>query len=145
MPEIILLNLSEAAGTEACLWQLTRLLEAAGLEGVRVQSGSPAPPEDALRRARLARADLVITVGRAGPSRTDTAPEALAAVCERLLPGLSEAMRRGLSPEEAPLFRGLAGLLGNTLFLNLPEGPEAVCVLRAALPAVIHLLWRRAS
>ena len=66
--------------------------------------------------------DLVLTTGgtRLGPR--DTTPEATAAVCSRLVPGLGERMRaRGrLSSADADLSRAIAGLRAHTLIVNLP-------------------------
>ncbi len=94
--------------------------------------------------------DLVLTLGGTlpapGPSGREVTPEATLAVVERLLPGLPEAMR-GVAQEEtllALIDRGVAGIRGRSLILNLPAGAAtAVCFLDAVvevLPAVLaHL------
>ena len=80
--------------------------------------------------------DLVITLGGAlpapGPSGREGMPEVTRAVVERLLPGLSEAMRAHAQGQTrlALLDRGVAGIRGRTLVLNLPAG---------AAPAVLFL------
>lgn len=80
--------------------------------------------------------DLVITLGGAlpapGPSGREVTPEVTRAVVERLLPGLSEAMRAHAQGQTrlALLDRGVAGIRGRTLVLNLPAG---------AAPAVLFL------
>ena len=98
--------------------------------------------EDALRRA-AARAQLVVTTGGTGITARDVTPEATAAVCERLLPGIPELMRSAGQADTifAVLSRGLCGLLGTSLILNLPGSPRgAVASLRAAMPVMPHAL-----
>jgi molybdopterin biosynthesis enzyme MoaB len=75
--------------------------------------------------------DLILTVGgtlpAAGPSAHEIVPEATTAVIERPLPGLSEAMRAYGQEQTllALLDRGVAGIRGRTLLLNLPAGASA--------------------
>ncbi len=98
--------------------------------------------EDALRRAAL-KARLVVTTGGTGITARDVTPEATAAVCRRLLPGVAELMRSQGQADTifAVLSRGLCGLLGSTLILNLPGSPRgAVASLRAVLPVLPHAL-----
>jgi molybdopterin biosynthesis enzyme MoaB len=75
--------------------------------------------------------DLVLTLGGTlpapGPSGREPTPEATLAVVERLLPGLPEAMR-AYAQDETPLAlldRGIAGIRGRSLILNLPGGAGA--------------------
>lgn len=72
-------------------------------------------------------ADLVLTTGGTGFSKRDRAPEATAAVAERLVPGIAEAMRgRSMTiTRRAMLSRGIAAIRGNTLIINLPGSPKA--------------------
>jgi molybdopterin adenylyltransferase len=96
--------------------------------------------EDALRHA-VQYAALVVTTGGTGLTQRDVTPEATRAVCTRLLDGLSEQMRReGLSETPfAVLSRGVCGLLGHSLIVNLPGSPRgAVTSLRAILPVLPH-------
>lgn len=67
-------------------------------------------------------ADLVVTTGGTGFTLRDVTPEATRAVIERDVPGIAEAVRaRGaLSTPFAVLSRGIAGLRGATLIVNLP-------------------------
>jgi molybdopterin adenylyltransferase len=84
---------------------------------------------------------LVLTVGGTGLSPRDVTPEATRAVIEREVPGLAEAMRAasaGITPN-AWLSRGVAGLLGGTLIVNLPGSRKAALEnLEAILPALPH-------
>lgn len=75
-----------------------------------------------VRLADEARADLVVTTGGTGFTARDVTPEATRAVIERDVPGIAEAIRaRGAaSTPYAVLSRGIAGLRGATLVVNLP-------------------------
>ena len=87
------------------------------------------------------KADLVLTSGGTGLSRQDTAPEATQAVLERQVPGFAEAIRvesmkhtpRGL------FYRGVSGIRGDTLIINLPGSPRAIKeTLGVILPVLEH-------
>ncbi|HEY0784857.1 MAG TPA: MogA/MoaB family molybdenum cofactor biosynthesis protein [Acidobacteriaceae bacterium] len=98
--------------------------------------------EAALSRA-AARAPLVITTGGTGITPRDVTPEATRSVCTRLLDGLSEQMRAAGRQETpfAVLSRGLCGLLGSSLVVNLPGSPRgALTSLHAVLPVLPHAL-----
>ncbi|MDR1796394.1 MAG: MogA/MoaB family molybdenum cofactor biosynthesis protein [Clostridiales Family XIII bacterium] len=84
---------------------------------------------------------LVCTTGGTGFSPRDVTPEATAAVCERLVPGIPEAMRyEGLKvTNRAMLSRMAAGIRGRSLIVNLPGSPKAIREnLAAVLPALGH-------
>ena len=84
------------------------------------------PVAEALRDAVHQRYDVVLTTGGTGLSPSDRTPEATRSVLEREVPGLAEAIRfRGTSAgiPTAALSRGLAGLAGQTLIVNLPGSP----------------------
>ncbi|MBC7464038.1 MAG: MogA/MoaB family molybdenum cofactor biosynthesis protein [Actinobacteria bacterium] len=71
---------------------------------------------------------LIVTTGGTGVSPTDVTPEATAPWIEKLLPGMSEAIRAN-SRAKTPLSdltRGLAGTSGRSLILNLPGSPGGV-------------------
>ncbi len=72
--------------------------------------------------------DIVLTTGGTGLGPRDVTPEATAEVCEKMVPGLAEAMRsEGLKKtKNAMLSRGAAGVRKNTLIINLPGSPKAV-------------------
>ena len=72
--------------------------------------------------------DVVLTTGGTGMAPRDVTPEATQAVLERCAPGIAEALRtQGLeSTPYAVLSRGLAGVRGGTLVVNLPGSPGAV-------------------
>ncbi len=86
---------------------------------------------------------LVVTTGGTGPAVRDVTPEATEAVCEKILPGFGELMRR-VSLEKAPtaiLSRQTAGIRDQTLLINLPGQPKAIAeCLDAVFPAVPYCI-----
>ena len=85
--------------------------------------------------------DLILTTGGTGFSPRDVAPEATLAVVQRLVPGLAEAMRaEGLKKTAtAMLSRGVSGIRGRSLIINLPGSPKAVWEsLEVILPVLPH-------
>jgi molybdopterin adenylyltransferase len=70
--------------------------------------------------------DLVLTTGGTGIGPRDATPEATSGACERLIPGLGEMMRQKCmqAAPRAVLSRGVAGVRGRTLILNLPGSPQ---------------------
>jgi cyclic pyranopterin phosphate synthase len=78
--------------------------------------------------AVAARPAVILTTGGTGTTPTDRTPEATRAVIDRELPGVAEAIRaRGLTvTPTAALSRGLAGLAGDTVIVNLPGSPGGV-------------------
>lgn len=81
------------------------------------------PVGDAIRSAVDDGVDLVVTTGGTGLSPTDRTPEVTRAVIDREVPGIADAIRgAGLAQgiPTASLSRGLAGLAGTTLVVNLP-------------------------
>ena len=86
---------------------------------------------------------LVITTGSTGPAQRDVAPEATEAVCEKLLPGFGELMRK-VSLEKVPtaiLSRQTAGIRGCALIINLPGQPKAISeCLDAVFPAIPYCI-----
>ncbi len=72
--------------------------------------------------------DLIITTGGTGLSKRDNTPEATLEIGERLVPGISEAMRAysmGIT-KRAMLSRGVSVIRKNTLIINLPGSEKAV-------------------
>lgn len=72
--------------------------------------------------------DLVLTTGGTGFSKRDVTPEATLAIIEKHVPGIPEAMR-AMSMQITPramLSRGVSGIRGNTLIINMPGSPKAV-------------------
>lgn len=89
---------------------------------------------------------LILTTGGTGFSPRDLTPEATKAVCERMAPGIAEAMRMEslrITPH-AMLSRQTAGIRGGTLIINMPGSPKACredwAVIAAALPHGLGVL-----
>lgn len=84
--------------------------------------------QGALRAALADRVDLVVTTGGTGISQFDVTPEATGPLLERQLPGIPEALRAAAreAVPTADLSRGLAGVTGHSLIINLPGSPGAV-------------------
>ncbi|NQU05956.1 MAG: molybdenum cofactor biosynthesis protein [Calditrichaeota bacterium] len=87
--------------------------------------------------------DLILTVGGTGCAERDITPEATRAVIEKEVPGLAEAMRLAsmqVTPH-AMLQRGICGILGSTLIVNLPGSKKAATEnLQVILPAIPHAI-----
>jgi molybdenum cofactor synthesis domain-containing protein len=98
------------------------------------------PVGDALRAAVQAAVDLVITSGGTGITPTDRTPEVTRPVLEYEVPGIAEAIRahsRDRVPAAA-LSRGLAGVAGTTLIINLPGSTGGARDGLAVLTPLIH-------
>jgi molybdenum cofactor synthesis domain-containing protein len=103
------------------------------------------PDEPASIRERLislvndGAAELILTTGGTGIGPRDSTPEATTEACQKLLPGIPEVMReygRKKNPRAA-LSRGVAGIRGNVLIVNLPGSPRGAV---ESLDSVAELL-----
>lgn len=85
--------------------------------------------------------DLLLTNGGTGFAKRDVTPEATLKVIDKEVPGIPEAMRMEslkITPK-AILTRGIAGIRGNTLIINLPGSPKGASEnLQVVLPALKH-------
>lgn len=120
-------------------------LIAAGFEvvGLLIVADEAAQIEASLHKFVDLKIRFLVTVGGTGIASRDVTPEATLAVCEKLLPGVSELMRlegRAQTPMAA-LSRGVCGTRGQTLIVNLPGSPAgAVASLTIVLPLIPHAL-----
>jgi len=109
---------------------LASLLEAAGctVDGpLVVPDGEPV--EAALRDALASGYDVVVTTGGTGLTPGDLTPEMTRRVLEREIPGIAEALRAAGAAAGVPsaiLSRGVAGVAGRTLIVNLPGSTGGV-------------------
>ena len=96
--------------------------------------------------ADSASVDLILTTGGTGIGPRDTTPEATAAVCRQILPGLGEVMReKGREKNSrAALSRAVAGVRERALIVNLPGSPrgavESLDAVAELLPHAIEVL-----
>ncbi|HTX98012.1 MAG TPA: MogA/MoaB family molybdenum cofactor biosynthesis protein [Mycobacterium sp.] len=96
------------------------------VESVVVADGEPVG--EALRKAVDDGVDVVITSGGTGISPTDSTPDQTVAVLDYMIPGLADAIRRSGLPKvpTSVLSRGVCGVAGRTLIVNLPGSPGGV-------------------
>ncbi len=97
----------------------------------------------AITRAADGGTNLIITTGGTGLGPRDVTPQATQSVIDYDVPGITELMRRaGLqSTPMAALTRGVAGVRGHTLVINVPGSPKgAIESLEAVIPILDHAL-----
>lgn len=113
--------------------------------GWEVTSTLRLPDEPASIREQLrtisdsGRADIILTTGGTGIGPRDNTPEATVAVADRIVPGVSEEMRRkGLEKTPtAVLSRAVTAVRGRTIIVNLPGSPKGAV---ESLESIAHLL-----
>ena len=121
---------------------LAELLRSAGCETdgpIVIPDG--APVESALSDAVAAGYDLVVTTGGTGLTPGDLTPEMTRLVIDREIPGIAEAIRAAgvnAGVPAAMLSRGVAGLAGTTLIVNLPGSTGGVRDGMSVLQSVMH-------
>ena len=111
------------------------------IEGVLIPDDRQTIEKTLIRLADQRQVNVVFTTGGTGFSPRDITPEATTAVCDRMAPGIAEAMR-AYSMTKTPramLSRAVSGIRGQTLIINLPGSPKAVKEnLEFVLPSLEH-------
>lgn len=114
-----------------------------------VSTGMVSDVQDLIEETLMAMcemAQLIVTTGGTGISERDVTPEATRAVCSKIIQGIAERMRaEGIkATPTAILSRGVCGVRGRTLILNLPGSPsgavESLGAVADVLPHAIDLL-----
>ena len=122
---------AEGEATAADAHLLTELLEEGDfdIDGCITVAADQAAVRQALETAIVGGVDLVLTVGGVGVGPRDRTPEATRALLDQELPGISQAIRNsGLvaGALDAAVSRGITGLSGSTLIINLASSREAI-------------------
>jgi len=115
-------------------WEASQVVET-----LLMKDDRPVLEAELIRLADSGQCDLILTTGGTGLGPRDVTPEATAAVCDRAVPGLAELMRAASLAKTplAVLSRGVAGLRGPCLIINLPGSPKGA---RECLEAVQGVL-----
>lgn len=129
-----------------------KIIECVTKENWHVEYTSIVPDEidiivDALKNCLInPKINIILTTGGTGFSPRDVTPEATKIVIEKNAPGIAEALRSEslkITPH-AMLSRGIAGISGNTLIINLPGSPKAAeenfLVLKPILQHAVDLI-----
>lgn len=109
------------------------------VEGVLIPDEPEMLKKQLMRLADQRQVNVIFTTGGTGFSQRDRTPEATEEVCDRMTPGISEAIR-AYSMTKTPtamLSRAVAGMRNETLIINLPGSPKAV---RECLEFLMHPL-----
>ncbi|HEU5277516.1 MAG TPA: MogA/MoaB family molybdenum cofactor biosynthesis protein [Gaiellaceae bacterium] len=122
------------------------------LEGERYEVQHRVVPDErpqiaaALREFATQQVDVILTTGGTGVSPRDFTPEATESVLDRSVPGIAEALRADAVAKtpHGLLGRGVAGIRGRTLIVNLPGSPggcrDGFARIKAALPHAVELI-----
>ncbi|QGU06765.1 Molybdenum cofactor biosynthesis protein B [Corynebacterium occultum] len=129
---------------------LPELLNEAGfhIDAVVTVRSKRSQIRQAIETAVIGGVDLVLTVGGTGVGPRDKTPEATRAVLDQVVPGIAQAMRAsGLAGGvlDACTSRGISGVSGSTVVVNLASSPEAVRDGVAVLAPLAHFVINQYS
>lgn len=120
---------SDGVYTDKCGPIIAEWLEQQGFSAADPQVVADGNPVgEALRGALDDDVDVILTTGGTGISPTDSTPDQTVAVVDYMIPGLAEAIRASGLPKvpTSVLSRGVCGVAGRTLIVNLPGSPGGV-------------------
>ena len=146
---VVTVSDSRIAGDDLSGERLVELLTSIGaeiVERVIVTDDRDGLRDTLISLAGRGRINLIITTGGTGFGPRDNTPEATLGAIEREAPGMAEAMRRETASKHpmAMLSRGVCGIRGGTLIVNLPGSPKGVeeCfeVIRPVLRHAVNLV-----
>jgi molybdenum cofactor synthesis domain-containing protein len=128
---VIIASTRAATGvyTDECGPIIAEWLEQHGFSSIQPQVVADGNPVgDALNDALDDEVDVIITSGGTGISPTDSTPDQTVAVLDYMIPGLADAIRHSGLPKvpTSVLSRGVCGVAGRTLIVNLPGSPGGV-------------------
>lgn len=139
-------GLYKAKKESAAATALKRMLEQVSFE---VKAAGVLPEDSKVMAAVMKRlsdteaVDLILTTGATGIRKKDCAPEVVAEICDRLIPGIPEAIRAYTIryTKKAILDRSAAGIRKNTVIVNLPGSARmAKESLEYILPELVHIV-----
>lgn len=124
---------------------VTELLQEGGfqVDGVVQVKNKKSQIREAIETAVVGGVDLVITVGGTGVSPRDKTPEATRPMLDKQVPGIAQALRasgQSCGLVEATCSRGIAGVSGSTVIVNLAASRSALRDGMALLPPLVHHL-----
>lgn len=131
--------------TDANIDLVTELLTEADfqVDGALVVRSKKSKIRQAIETAVVGGVDLVVTVGGTGVGPRDKTPEATRAVLDQLVPGVAQALRasgQACGAVDACVSRGIAGVSGSTVVVNLASSRSALRDGMATLPPLVHHL-----
>lgn len=135
---------------EKCIPEISTFLEENGYVVARtaVCPDELLPLRDTIRDwAQDGTVDVILTSGGTGVSPRDVTPEATRPLLDKEIPGIPEAMRFASFQKtvNAVISRGLAGLIGGVLVINLPGSPKAAVENLAVIHAAMEHIVKKAK
>lgn len=113
------------------------------VDGTIVVRNKKSKIRQAIETAVVGGVDLVVTIGGTGVGPRDKTPEATRSVLDKLVPGVAQALRasgQACGSVEACVSRGISGVSGSTVVVNLANSRSAIRDGMATLPPLVHHL-----